>query len=176
MQTKPKSNSVITHKVEGEVITFAVKDVGELMFDTTKVSEAVGNRAKIHGLIQRVSDAAAMSRAAADGELIPVAELNKRKFEAMRKLVEHYESGTEEWTLRSAGGGGTGEGILIQALALMYPEKTREALSAFVGKLKPVERTKLLNSDKVRPFAEQIRAELAKGIDAEEMLGALEAL
>ena len=43
-----------------KVITFTVRDAGELVFDLNKVSDAVRARAMIHGFIQRVSDKAAI--------------------------------------------------------------------------------------------------------------------
>lgn len=180
MQTKRKSNSVITHQVVGRLIEWTVYGAGgadangkptdaKLMLDMSDLSEAVSRRAAIHGMIQRVSDAAAIGKFDKDG----VQTTPQAKLERMSRLVEHYASGTEEWGLAGTGGG-QGEGLLLQVLKVLRPGDGDEKLRAFVSKLKPNERTKLLNSDKLRPIADSIRAEQAKGIDADKMLSALD--
>lgn len=114
MQSKAKSNSVITHTVNAEeqTITFHVVGCEPLVFDVKKVSDAVGERAMLHGFIQRVSDAAAISRNRDTGQ--PATPQDKR--DAMAVLVEHYESGTEDWARRREAGAGPDTGITLQAI------------------------------------------------------------
>jgi len=114
MQSKPKSNSVITHSVNAEeqIVTFLIRDCEPLTFDIKRVSDAVGERAMIHGFIQRISDAAAISRNPETG--LPATPEDKR--EAMARLVEWYESGTEEWARRREAGAGPDTGITLQAM------------------------------------------------------------
>jgi hypothetical protein len=108
-----RANSIITTTVGASTITFAVKGAGELILDMEKVSDDVATRAAHHGLIQRISDAAALSRNTDTGQPASPAD----KLEAMRRLVDHYNSGTADWALRAAGGEGKEGGITLRAVA-----------------------------------------------------------
>jgi hypothetical protein len=114
-----KSNAVIGHTVdlENARITFTVLGAGEVVLDVGKVHEENMTNAAYHGLVQRVSDAAAMSRARADGTMIPREELAKAKLAAMKELVEHYESGTAQWARVREGGTGFGQSVTLLAIA-----------------------------------------------------------
>lgn len=163
MVTKPKSNSVITHGIEGDVITFTV--AGQtLAFDMAKVDESIRQRAMVHGLIQRISDAAAMSRDPATGQ--PATP--EAKFAAMRVLVDHYESGTSEWRV-AKGESGPRSGNLLAALMKAYPAKSMVELAEWLNGKSKVEKAQL----RVSPKIVAILAEMGpKGGD--ELLGELE--
>ena len=117
MQSKPKSNSVITHLVteldDGNMtITFNVRDAGEVVLNTSRLHDDIMQRAAVHGLIQRISDAAALSRDADTGKSASPAD----KLAAMQALVSHYETGTSEWKRAGTGEGG-GKSITVEAIA-----------------------------------------------------------
>lgn len=173
MQTKPKSNSVVTH-AQGEdgALIFRVKDVGELRFDIAKCSEATRKRAELHGWIQRISDAAAQSRDTKTGKPAEPRE----KLSAMKRLVDWYETGTVDWKM--SGGERTAPGsaekaLLVRCLREIYTERTEEDLRAWVEKRSAAERAALLASEKIKQWAELFRAEQGSGVDAEELLGEL---
>ena len=94
MITKAKSNSVITHKLENNVITFTVRDAGEFTLDMGKLSTAVRDRAAVHGMIQRISDRAAISR----DEKTGLSATPESKLAAMQNLADFYMTGTEDWS------------------------------------------------------------------------------
>lgn len=183
MQTKPKSNSVITTAQRDggnglTVLVFTVKDVGELTLDMGKLSAKVITRAAVHGLTQRISDAAAISRNTETGKSASPLD----KFNAMKALCEWYETGTEEWTRKRAVGTGAGSGsgysngLLEEALKRVYPGKSEERIREYVKGLKASERLGLLGSDKIRPVVEEIQREMAKDtkVDADALLAGLE--
>jgi len=174
MLTKPKSNSVITHEVMGDGtsarISFNVKDAGTVTLDVGNVSSDIYNRAALHGLIQRVSDAAAISRDPATGKPATPAD----KLAAMKAIVDHYNSGTSEWSRRREGGGGETGGLLYLALARAYPGKHPDELREFVKARSSAERNALLISEKLKPHVDAIRAARAPTtVDAEELLSSL---
>lgn len=172
MQTKAKSNSVVTHSLsEGGALVFTVKDAGTLVFDFRKASAQCREQAERHGWIQRISDAAALSRDTATGKPAAASE----KLAAMRKLVEHYETGTAAWRMaQSAGGvGALDKGLLVRALREIYPERTEEQLQAWVEKRTAQERAALMASEKIKPLVERYRAEQGAGVDADGLLGEL---
>jgi len=113
MQSKAKSNSVITTSIDEDGnIVFNVRGAGSLVLRMDQVSQECHNRAATHGWVQRISDAAALSRDAANGQ--PATP--QAKYDAMSGLVEHYNGGATEWRL--AGGGFAGQsGITYRAIA-----------------------------------------------------------
>lgn len=188
MQTKPKANSVLTHRLlPNGGLCFTVKGAGpvlegaeeaeavELFFAPTLASEANRQRAEQHGWIQRISDAAAISRDTKTG--LPATPA--QKLEAMQKLVEHYQSGTGDWKMTGGGGGaGSGSaaerGLLVKCLSVVYPQRTQEQLTEWVGKRSAQERAGLLSSEKIKPLADKFRAEQGSAVDADELLSEFE--
>lgn len=179
MNAKPKSNSVITHEVakneHGEIlITFKVVGAGQTTLNLSLVSQSNRDKAMIHGIIQRVSDAAALSREIVNGVEQKATPANK--LAAMEELVQHYASGTEEWSRKRVGGVrvSTDEKLLLDALVRMYPTKTREALQSWLKARTEVERQGLMAEERVKATIDQIRTERApKGVDASALLGEL---
>jgi len=190
-----RKNAVVTYDTNGRdqsgVITFTVLGAGELTFDTNKASESCRERAEYHGWVQRMCDAVAISR---DPETNASAT-PAMKFERMKRLIEHYESGTDEWSIQGRGGFGNEGGLLLRTLIALrdwdqdeqgelttiqaqtkdkFAGKSDEQLKAFAGKMTAGQRTKLLNFEGLRDIANLIRAEGAKGIDADELLAGLD--
>lgn len=173
METKKRLNSVLTHQVEGQVITFKVKDAGELMLDVSRLSSAVQSRAMLHGLVQRISDRAAIPRDTTTGLAVSPQE----KFENMKVLVDWYETGTEEWSLpKRAGAVGPSmeTQFLISALCEVYSTKSREELTAWVGKRSKEDRLALSQSEKLKVIIERLRGEMVGEVDAEGLLSELD--
>jgi hypothetical protein len=178
-----RANWKIAHKVDMETstITWQVKDAGELKLDLVKVHADNRERAMMHGFVQRISDAAAMARDAKTG----ASATPQEKFEAMRRLVEHYVSGAESWSPARSEGVRVvkvdqGRELLKMALGLWQPEKPQETIGQFVDGLKKEQVTALLISGQLKESVELAREELgkqeaeqAKGHDAEELLKGL---
>lgn len=174
MQTKAKSNSVITHALEryegGQtLIVFKVKDAGEIRLDMAKLNPAVIERAAIHGLIQRISDAAAISRNPETG--LPASVLDKGA--AMSALIDHYHSGTAEWK-RAGSGAGAVRGLLLEALVQAYPEKDRERLATWLKKRSAQERAALAVEPRIKLILDELRAKGTEAVDTEALLGELD--
>lgn len=109
---KVKSNSVVTvQQMEGGIIAITVLGAGDLTFDPAKADAANKAHAEFHGWKQRLSDAAAISRDPETGKPASPAD----KLAAIRALVEHYESGSAEWSRIGQGGGG--KSLTIEAIA-----------------------------------------------------------
>lgn len=87
--------------IEGK-ITFTFDGLEPVVFDHEKVSDKMRDAAETHGWMARLGDNAAISRKQKDGTVIDVTEAMRR--DAVLELVNHYESGTEEWNLKTAAG------------------------------------------------------------------------
>lgn len=175
MQTKLKSNSIITHTVddEGSAITFHVRGAGDVTLRLDALHAAIMNRAAVHGLIQRISDAAALSRDSETGQ--PATPQDK--LEAMARLVAHYMSGTDQWS-RVAAGAPKG-GLLFKALCRMYEgDKTPDEIREFIDGLSDKEQSGLRRDEEVSAMIRTIEAEQAKSapsVDTKSILGKLRA-
>lgn len=181
MDKKPKANSVVSTelgKTEGgtdwATIKFKVKDAGEAVLTLANLHPKVRERAMLHGLVQKVSDAAALSRNTETGLSASPSE----KLAAMARLVEHFNSGTEEWSTKREGGGGPSveTGLLVAALSEIYPGKTPEQLGKWVKARSAPERAALMAQENVKAIVERLRAESAKSVDTDALLAGLESL
>lgn len=166
---KKRANGVISHKIFSDCIIFKVEEIGELTLDLKLLSEANARAGLTHGMIQRIRDAAALSRSRETGK--PAS--SKDKFDAMAELCEWYNSGAEEWSPgRSEGNGIGGEkGLLIRVLKRAGAKM--DDVEGWVKGKTGGDVKVLLNSAKLKPFADEIRAEGASKIDPEEMLSEL---
>src|SRR5271170_4056415 len=131
MQTKAKSNSVITHSLsESGDITFYVKGAGEFTLSLASVSAENAAKAMRHGFVQRIADAAAMSRNTTTGQAASPAD----KMAAMRRLADHYMSGSVDWSPARAEGKAGGLDQVILAAVVEATGKTTEEVRAMVAK------------------------------------------
>lgn len=149
MNTKAKSNSVVTHTYDpaANVIVYTVIGIGPLTLHIDKMSTENWGHAAAHGMIQRISDAAAISRNPETGKPATAQE----KYDAMARLVNHYESGSAEWRIAGAGGVARSS-VLLDAMVQLYPAKTREELKTWLASKSKSERAKLAQSSRVRPI------------------------
>lgn len=165
---KLKSNSVISREVSGTLVIFRVNGAGQTVLDLTKLHPNVASHALIHGMCQRVQDAAAISRDTKTGKPADP----QTKLEAMAELVDHYNSGTAEWSLRREGGG-IGRSYLLNALCQLRPEKPREEVQSWIKSLSDKERRALENHSDIKPLIDAQRAQGAEDVDTDELLKGL---
>lgn len=145
----------------GEVLTIRAADLSP-----TIIAMAV-----MHGLKQKLVDAAAISRNTETGRAASVAD----KYDAVREVYDRLLSG--EWNKRREGGAGGSGGLLFRALCRMYDgKKTPDDIRAFLDAKTDAEKAALRKNSKVAAIIEEIRAESAKGdaADADELLAGLE--
>ena len=177
MDKKPKSNSVITTTLvetpeQGHVLVFSVKDAGEARLVLRDVSKSNLDRAVLHGLTQKVSDAAAIPRDTKTGKSAQPLD----KLAAIRKVVEHFASGSENWNLaRESGGAGPSMDVKLLAMALVEvcPEKALDEMLKWVRARSVEERIALAESKGLKARIERLRGEASKGVDVTALLAEL---
>lgn len=109
-----RENSVVTVQHEGNVLVFNVLGVGEIRLDIETMSAENKAHAIMHGMEQRIRDAAAIPRDKDTG----ASATPQDKFDAMQRLAEHYASGATEWSIKRGEGSGIGaRSITIEAIA-----------------------------------------------------------
>lgn len=123
--------------VDAGTVTFEVKGMSPLVLEMSRLHPDIIKRAALVGMAQvRIVDAAAVGRADEDGNLIPEGDRLQTKYDRMAALIEHYHSGTAEWSRRAEGGGGR-VALALEALAElkgMSVEKAEEGLKDFAAK------------------------------------------
>ena len=166
MNTKVKSNSVVTHEVNGNVITFNVREAGTFTVNMGALHADVLARAAVHGLIQRISDKAALGFNKEAGRYATPGE----KFEAMKALADHYGTGSAEWSPGRAAGVRDEGGVTLRAIANVKfagdVERARAAVQARAtanGTKVAQELAVLRNAKAIAEEIARIRAEGANG-------------
>lgn len=183
---KKRANSSISCKISGTELIFSLWGTAkgqdapvvteEFRFDCAKVHEANRERAVVHGFKQRLADGAAKGKFdEKTGRLITAAE----KFAGIKRLAEHYLSGTDQWELRVAAvravdSQAENRQVLKAALGMVRTDRTAEQIHQFVEELKPAQIAGLMvHKDLVEAVAlvrEQLSREKGAEVDAEELL------
>jgi hypothetical protein len=97
-----KKNAIVSTVVEDGLITFHVEGQPVLPLSIAQLSDEVRNRALIHGLVQKVSDAAALGKDATPAD----------KHAAMAAVVYRLNSG--DWNKRGESDGSTAPAGIIR--------------------------------------------------------------
>jgi hypothetical protein len=113
-----RENAVVQvdESADGLGLVFAVPGEGKFEVRLNGLSQAIRDRATLHGLKQRISDKAAIPRDTTTGQ----SATPKQKFDAMKALADHYMTGTDQWDLRGPGkaqGGGDEVELILRAVA-----------------------------------------------------------
>jgi hypothetical protein len=182
MNEKRKVNTTITHRVIEGKMEFTVHggvNLAPIVFDPGKASATNRARAMLHGWIQRVSDGGAIERADKEGNLRSKEELAAMRHARMLAIVNHYEAGTDDWTIRPVAQG-VDAGMTIQGIIRAGLATDVDGANGLVERLatkRGIDRTASLRlwaaSDKVARAIAEIRAERASG-NAEELLAEIE--
>jgi hypothetical protein len=113
-----RKNSIVSASMsDNGAIVFAVVGEGEFSINPANLSESISHRALIHGLVQKVCDAAAMSKGATASD----------KFAAMQSVADRLIAG--EWAKRSGEGAGPVQGLIYRAFR-EFVETTAKAKKA----------------------------------------------
>lgn len=130
--------------------------------------------AMLHGLKQKLVDAAAISRDTATGRAATIAT----KYAAVREIFDRITGAGGEapsWNKPRAGGAGGQGGLLARAIA-RYKNVPVEAAKAYLDRLTDAQKQALRVDPRIATIINDLRAESAKpaGIDTDALLGGLD--
>lgn len=169
MNDTTKRNATITAAIDNNTLSLTFANGETLTMRGDALNSDVQQYAMMHGLKQKLVDAAAISRNPETGRAATVED----KYQAVKTVFDRLLSG--QWNaVREGGGGG---GLLLQALVRMYAgRKTPDELKAFLADKSDAEKTALRKNPRIAQVIEEIRAEQGKAanIDTDELLGELE--
>lgn len=135
------------------------------------LSEAMLAHAVMHGLKQKLIDAAAISRDPDTGRSATPGD----KWTAVMAVYDRITQQGQWNAGRGDGAGAGGNGLLFRALVRMYPAKTAEQLRVYLDGKTKAEQAALRLNPKVAVIIDEIKAERATDseIDSDSMLDEL---
>lgn len=170
MNTETKRIPAISAEIADGILTLTASNGDSFAIRATDLTPEIREYATMHGLKQKLVDAAAISRNPETGRAASIED----KVAAVRAVFDRLLAG--QWNAPREGGGGAG-GLLFRALCRMYAGKKDEgAIREFLESKTDAEKTALRKNPKVAAIIEEIRAETGKAanIDTDELLGELE--
>lgn len=164
-----KNTPALKATVDGSTLTIEFSHGQVLTVTASDYSEAIQQQAMMHGLKQKLSDAAAISRDPATGRSATVED----KYQAVLAVAERLREGS--WNLERTGGGGN-TGLLLQALNAVYGERlSSEQIKGWLATLSTREQDSLKLTPAIAKAIKEIVASKTKGIDTKDLLSQLEA-
>ena len=150
------------------VLTFRHGEVLRLHPET--LNPEIQRAAMIHGLKQKLVDAAAISRDTTTGRAATIST----KYDAVREIFDRITGENPSWNKPRAGGAGGQGGLLARAIA-RYKSVPAEAAKAYLDRLTDAQKQALRVDPRIATIINELRAESAKpaGIDTDALLGGL---
>jgi len=154
-------------------LKFATGETVQL--STVDLSPEILSQALLHGLKQKLVDAAAIARNTDTGASATVAD----KRDAVMKVLERLQEGQWNAGPRTGEGSGAKGSILLLALMRANPAANQEAMAARVKAFTDAERAALMKNPKLLPHVQAIQAERAaasakkSGVDSDALLDGL---
>lgn len=177
-----RKNSLINVNVEESgSLVFTVGEAGSFTVNPAELSDDIRNRAVLHGLVQKISDAAAISKDDLTGD---AAKDAATKLEAMQSVAARLAEG--EWSKRSGDGSGPVQGVIYRAFEewVIATAKAKKADAPSVETIRKVydgktraEQLALRNVPAIAKIVERLKSErgakAAKGVDTDGLLADL---
>ncbi len=138
-----------------------------ILLTTNNLSPGIQMQAMVHGLKQKLVDAAAISRNPDTGRSATIDD----KYNAVREVYDRLLAGN--WNKGRGDGSSSGNGgLLFRALCQMYPGKTPEALRAFLDGKTKSECAALRATPKIAAIIDTLRAP-SGDVDTDDLLAEL---
>lgn len=164
--TDSKRTPAVTAEIAGTRLVFTGDNGRELSVSIEQLADDIRTQAMMHGLKQKIGDAAAISRNPETGRSATTDD----KFDAMSEVLNRLLSG--QWNKTREGGEGAAGGLLFKALCKVKADKTPAEVRAYLDGRTKEEQAALRKVPVIAAAIEEIRAAQAKdgGIDGEALL------
>ena len=154
------------------VLTFRHGEI--LRIHPESLAPEIQRAAMLHGLKQKLVDAAAISRDTSTGRAATIAT----KYNAVKEIFDRITGAGGEapsWNKPRAGGAGGQGGLLARAIA-RYKGVEVSAAKAYLDRLTDAQKQALRVDPRIAAVINELRAESAKpaGIDTDALLGGLD--
>lgn len=156
----PAVSVIISETDESLALTFANGKTLQLSAD--QLPKNIRDYAILHGLKQKLVDAAAIARDIETGLSASIDD----KYNAVKEVLERLLIG--QWNSVREGGQSNG-GLLFRALQQLYPNKTTEQLKSYLETKTNPEKAALRTNPKIAAIIDQLRAR-GNEIDSDALL------
>lgn len=164
----PAIEATISHENLSLLLKFS--NGSEVFIDAGALSEEMRNAAMMHGLKQKLVDAAAISRDTETGRSATIED----KYNAVREVAERLRAG--EWNKKAEGGGGGPASLLARAVAELRG-KPLDVVRPWLDAKTKEERAALKKNPRVASIILRMQAEAAAnakgGADSDSLLSEL---
>lgn len=165
-----KKQAAVAATINGDTLTLEFANGRTIAISADELQSTIRAHATMHGLKQKLVDAAAISRNTETGRAASIDD----KYEAVLTVYERLTAVNPSWNAVREGGAGNTGGLLLRALVQLYTgRKTREQLIAYLEGKTAAEKTALRKNPKIAEIIETMR-ETDDSIDTDELLGELE--
>ena len=168
--TEQKKDIEATVESDGTLV-LAFRHGEVLRVHPETLAPEIQRAAMLHGLKQKLVDAAAISRDTTTGRAATIAT----KYNAVKEIFDRITGETPSWNKPRAGGAGGQGGLLARAIA-RYKSVTVEQAKAYLDRLTDAQKQALRVDPRIATIINDLRAESAKpaGIDTDALLGGLD--
>ena len=156
---------------EGGNLTLTFRHGERLTVFVDQLAPEIQRAAMVHGLKQKLVDAAAISRDTATGRAATIAT----KFDAVKEIFDRITGENPSWNKPRAGGAGGQGGLLARAIA-RYKSVSIEQAKAYLDRLTDAQKQALRVDPRIAAVINELRAESAKpaGINTDALLDGLD--
>ena len=162
------STKALNVEITNRVLTLRFGNGQVLTISPDELADTICEHAMLHGLKQKLVDAAAISRNPDTGRSATVDD----KYNAVREVYDRLLAG--QWNKGRDGAGSVRGGLLFRALCIMYPDKSPDAIRTYLEGKNKAEQAALRATKKIADIIETLRQDDAKDdTDADAMLDEL---
>jgi frataxin-like iron-binding protein CyaY len=168
-----ESKKAIEATIVSEQLTLTFGNGQTLVVHGHELSHEMRVASMMHGLKQKLVDAAAMSRNPDTGRAASLDD----KFQAVKEVFDRITGTNPTWNKLAGGGGGGGGGggLLLRALMSIYG-KPKDVMEEWLDQKTDAEKAALRKNPKIAAKILELQAASGKtnGIDANDLLAELE--
>jgi hypothetical protein len=165
MATKITTPAAVAATIDAHMLTLAFQHGKELIVDMRSLSPTIAQAAIMHGLKQKLVDAAAIARNPDTGASATIDD----KFQAVLEVYERITSPTGTWNkVRGDGTGTGGTGLLVRALMAIFG-KDEDSIRVQLDDCSDEEVKALRSSPKVAAKMAELKA-AKSNIDTDALL------
>ena len=170
MTTTTTKKDIEASITDDGTLTLEFRHGETLKLHPESLTPEIQRAAMLHGLKQKLVDAAAISRDTATGRAATI----QTKFDAVKEIFDRITGDNPSWNKPRAGGGGGQGGLLARAIA-RYKNVALEQAKAYLDRLTDAQKQALRVDPRIAAVINELRLETAKpaGIDTDALLSGL---
>ena len=170
MTTTEQKKDIEATVTDGGTLILEFRHGERLALRPDDLTPEIQRAAMLHGLKQKLVDAAAISRDTVTGRAATI----QTKFDAVKEIFDRITGDNPSWNKPRAGGAGGQGGLLARAIA-RYKNVALEQAKAYLDRLTDAQKQALRVDPRIAAVINELRLETARpaGIDTDALLSGL---